>query len=74
MQGGLVSLALFNVFVENVIKKWLAMTVEDQRVPQDGMVEAVGRYLGVFYAYDSMVGYRDSKWLQYSLNVLFGLF
>ena len=36
-QGGLVSLTLFNVVVDNVIRTWLAMTVEDQRVDQDGL-------------------------------------
>ena len=39
-----------------------------------GMGEAVGNCLGVFYADDSMVGSRDSEWLQYSMNVLVGLF
>ena len=35
-QGGLVSLTLFNVVVCNVIRTWLVMTVEDQRVAHDG--------------------------------------
>ena len=34
-QGGLVSPTLFNVVVDNVIRNWLAMTVEDQRVAHD---------------------------------------
>ena len=41
-QGGLTSLTLFKVVMENFIQKWLVMTVEDQRVAHDGMLEAVG--------------------------------
>ena len=74
MQDGLVSLTLFNIVMENVIRTWLAMMVEDQRVAHGGMDEAVGRRLGVFYANDGMVGSRDSNWLQHSMNVLIGIF
>ena len=42
-QGGLVFLTLFNVVVDNVIRTWLAMTVEDQRVDHDRLGEIVGR-------------------------------
>ena len=59
-QGGLVSPTLFNVVVDNVIRTFLEMTVEDQRVDHDGLRETVGRCLGVFYADDGMVGSRES--------------
>ena len=49
MQGGFISPTLFNVITENVIQTWLAMMVEDYRVEHDGMREAIGRCLGVFY-------------------------
>ena len=42
-QGVLVSAALFNVDVENVIRTWLAMTVEDQKVAHNGLLELVRR-------------------------------
>ena len=42
-QGILVYPTLFNVVVENVIRTWLAMTVEDQRVDHDGLGEAAGQ-------------------------------
>ena len=42
-QGGLVSLTLFNVVVDNFIRTSLAMTVKDQRVDHDGLGETVGR-------------------------------
>ena len=48
--------------------------VEDQQVDQDGLVETVGRCVGVFYADDGMVGLRDPNWLQHPMNFLFGLF
>ena len=50
------------------------MTVEYQRVAHDSMGEAVGRFLGVFYADNSMVVSRESEWLQHSMNVIVGLF
>ena len=62
-QGSLVSLTFFNVVVDNIIQKWWVMTVGDHKVTHDGMVEAVGCCLGVFYANDGMVGSRDSEWL-----------
>ena len=74
MKGGLVYPTLFSVVVENIIRTWLAIIVDDQRVAHDRMREAVGRCLGVFYADDGMVGSRDSEWLQHSMNILVGLF
>ena len=73
-QGGLVSSTLFNVVVDNVIRTWLAMAVEDHRVAHDGLVETVGRCLGVFYDNYGMVGSRDPDWLQHTTNVPFELF
>ena len=58
-QSGLVSLTLFNLFLENVIRTWLDMTVEDKRVGHDGLGETVGWCLRIFYANDGMVGYID---------------
>ena len=74
MQGGLISPTLFNVVVDNVIRTWLAMTVEDHRMAHDGMGEDVGQRLGVLYADDCMFGSKDAEWLQHFMNILFGLF
>ena len=60
--------------VDNVIKTWLAMTVEDQRVDHDRLEETVGWYMGVFYANDGMVVSREPDWLQHVMNILVGLF
>ena len=72
--GGLVSPTLFNVVVDNVIHTWLAITVEGQRLAHDRLGDAVGRCLGLFYAYDGMFGSRDPEWLHHLMNVLVGLF
>ena len=65
---------LFNVVMENGIRTWLAMTVEDQRVAHDVFGASVRRCLVVLYADDSMVGSRYPDWLQQLMNVLVGLF
>ena len=60
--------------VDNFIRTWLAMTVEDKRVAHDGLGETVGWFLGVFYSGDGMVVSRNPDWLQYATNILVGLF
>ena len=73
-QGGLVSLILFNVAVDKLIRTWLYMTVEYQRVYHGRLIDTIGRRLGVFYTDDIMVGSRYSDWLQHAMNILVGLF
>ena len=73
-QIGLVSLTLLNVVVDNVIRTWLEMIVEDQRLTNDGLGDTVRRCLGVFYANNGMVSSRDPDWLQNTTNILVGLF
>ena len=73
-QGDLLSPTLFNVVVYNFIHTWLAMTVEYQRVAHYGLVEAVRKCVGVFYANDSMVVSRDPDWMNHLMNVLVSLF
>ena len=73
-QGGLVSPTLFNLVVDYVIRKLLTMTVGYHSVDHNGLGEAFGRCLGVFYTDYVMVGSRDPDWLQHLMNVLVGLF
>ena len=73
-QGGLVSPTLSNVVVDNFIRTWMYMTVADQRVDHDGLIETIRRSLGVFYDDYGMVGSRDPYWLQHLIKVLVGLF
>ena len=60
--------------VDNVVWNCLSMTVEDDTIILDGMVHAVGRSMGVFYADDGLIGSRDPKCIQGSLNLLIGMF
>ena len=62
-QVELVSPTLFNVVVDNVIRSWLTMTVEDQRVAQEELGETAGRCVGFFYTDDGMFGSRNPDWL-----------
>ena len=55
--------------MDNVILTWLATTSEDQNVPHDVMVDAIGRCMGFFYIDDGMVGYRDTEWIQHSIKI-----
>ena len=72
-QGVIISPKVCNVVVDNSIRTLLAMTVEDQRVAQDGLVETVGLCVGVFYAYYGMFGSRDSMTVLFSLFRSYGL-
>ena len=42
--------------VDNVVRTWLAMTVKYQTVVQEGLRLNLGRFLGVFYTDNDMVG------------------
>ena len=59
-QGDLVSPTLFNVVVDNVIRTWMNMKVEYQRVVHDELGYTVGRCLVVFYDNDDMVDSREA--------------
>ena len=63
VQGGRVPLTLFNVVVDNIIRTWLTITVEDQRVVHNGLVVTVRRCLKFLYADGGMVGSWDSDWI-----------
>ena len=66
--------SLFNVVKDNFIRTCLAMRVEDQMVPRDGLIETIGRCVGFFYADNGMVGSIGSYRLQHAMNILVGLF
>ena len=73
-QGVIMSPTLFNVVVDNVIITWMAMTVEYQRVVQDGLGKTVGQCGGVLYSCNCMVISSKPDWLQHAMNALVGLF
>ena len=74
MQDGIFSLMRFNVVVDNSIRTWVAMMVEDQMVDHGSQGDTVGRSLRVFYADNGMVGSCDSECMQHVINVPVGLF
>ena len=49
-QGGLKFLTLFIVVVYNAVRHWISVIVEDDAVIHDGLVNAVGQSMVVFYA------------------------
>ena len=48
--------------------------VEDKEVPQDGLGNAMGWILGVFYAEDGLLDSQDPEWTRGALKLLIGLF
>ena len=62
------------MILDNMVRNWLLLMVEDKLVAHEGLGLMVGWCLGLFYAVDCMVESRYSEWLQGSLNVLIGLF
>ena len=65
---------LFNLVVDNVVRNWLSMTVEDELVAHDGLGLMMGQCIGMFYANDGLVWSREQKWLRGYLNMPIGLF
>ena len=60
--------------VDNVVRNWLSMKVEDDAVIHYGLRHALGWSMAEFYAGDIPVGPRDLEWMQGSLNVIIDLF
>ena len=65
---------MFNVVVDNMVRTWLLITVEDQTVAQEGLGLNVGIFLRVLYAKDFMIGAQDSEWIKNAHNVFIYLF
>ena len=57
--GGLLSPTLCNIILDNVVRNWLALMVENELVAHEGLGIAVGQCLGMFYGDNIMVGLRD---------------
>ena len=69
----IISPTLFNIIVDNVVRNWLDLAVEDKVVFHEGLGLGVGHCLGSFYAGNSMVGSWDPEWTQGAINVLIDL-
>ena len=60
--------------VDNVVRKCLYMTVEDDTFICERLVRTVGRSMGFLYVKDGFIGSLDPEWIQRALNILIGLF
>ena len=65
---------LFNMVVDNVIRNWLSLTIDNPAATHDGVGEAVGQELGVFYAENGIIASHNTKGVQGDINFLIGLF
>ena len=62
------------MILDNVVKNWIALAVEDKLVAHEGMGIKAGQCLGLFYAENGIVGSWNPECLQSALNVLISLF
>ena len=45
--------------VDSVVRHWMSLTVEGKYATYELLGMAVGWYMGMFYAYEGITGYRD---------------
>ena len=57
-----------------MVRTWLAMTFKDKAVARKGLELNVGRFLGVFYTNNVIIGSWESEWIQNAFNIIIGLF
>jgi hypothetical protein len=72
-QGGPLSLLMFNVCVNTVVREWLHQTLGDDAARQ-GIGDKVAKWMVAFYIDNGSVASRDPVWLQSSFDILVGLF
>ena len=64
---------IFNLMVDAVIREWLRQVL-GERVAADGIGVQIRLLLAAFYADDGLVQSRDPEFLQFSFDILVGLF
>ncbi len=72
-QGSPLSLLMFNVCVDAIVREWLYQTLGDDAA-REGIGDDVAQWLVAFYIDDGLVASRDPVWLQSSFDTLVGLF
>jgi hypothetical protein len=72
-QGGPLSLLMFNVCVDAVVREWLHQMLGDDAARQ-GIGDEVAKWMVAFYIDDGLVASRDPVWLQSFFDILVGLF
>ena len=60
--------------VDSVFLHWVSLTVMDEYANHEVLGMVVGRFMGVFYADERMIGSRYPECLQVAINVLIRLF
>ena len=74
-QGDVVSPTLSNVFVDVVVRKWLADVMDNITAAFSGLQCAdIGRMSSLFYADDGAIGSKNHEWLQNATQHLCNLF
>ena len=64
IQGSFVSLNLFNILVDAVVRKWLADIMDDMTTASTGLQgDDVGRISSLLYTNDGAIGCLDHEWL-----------
>jgi hypothetical protein len=72
-QGAPLSLLMFNVCVDAVVREWLHQMLDDDAA-REGIGDNVAQWLVAFYIGDGLVASRNPVWLQLSFDILVGLF
>jgi hypothetical protein len=72
-QGPPLSLIMFNVCVDAVVREWLHQMLGDDTARQ-GIGDKVAKWMVAFYIDDGLVASRDPVWLQSSFDILVSLF
>jgi hypothetical protein len=72
-QGGPLSLLMFNLCVDAVVREWLHQVLGDDAM-RGGIGDDVAKWLVAFYIDNGLVASRDPVWLQSFFDVLVGLF
>jgi hypothetical protein len=73
-QGGIFSPVAFNIQVDNVVRHWLSLVLDDKGTVTDGLGFSVEQIMALFYADDGCLSTIDHEWLQKALEILTELF
>ncbi len=72
-QGAPLSLLMFNVCVDAVVREWLHQAVRGNAA-RKGIRDGIVKWLVAFYIDNRLVASRDPVWLQSSFDILVSLF
>ena len=73
-QGGILPPTMFNIQIDNGVRHWLSLVIDDAGVIHNGFGDTVAQKLSLFYADDGLLAALEANWLQHALNVLADIF